>query len=76
MPVKKIGPDRPSADVKKDLAEKLAAELKNSRDAGQPVIYEHAFRTGKVRVNVIWDAWDGIPLQHRDRMILHAFGMF
>src|SRR5262245_41618865 len=75
MPRKKIGPDRPSADVKKDLAEKLAAELKKSHACGPPVIYDHAFRTGKVRVVVIWDAWDGVPLQQRSATILRAYEM-
>jgi hypothetical protein len=75
MPRKKIGPDRPLAEVKKDLVEKLAAELKNSQDRGEPVIYEHAFRTGKVRVIVMWDAWEGVPLQQRSATILRAYEM-
>ncbi|MBY0528296.1 MAG: hypothetical protein K2R98_33205 [Gemmataceae bacterium] len=73
MPRKKLGPDRPAADVNKDLADKLAAELKSSRDFGQPVIYEHTFRTGKATVTVVWDAWDSIPLQQRSATILRAY---
>lgn len=39
------------------------------------MIYEHAFRTGKVRVTVIWDAWHDIPLQQRSATILRAYEM-
>ncbi len=63
MPRKRIGPEARTGSAKKELAEELAAELKSNRDFGQPVIYEHAFRTGKVRVTVIWDAWQDVPLQ-------------
>jgi hypothetical protein len=73
MPRKKIGPDAPSAGAKQSLAAKLAAELKSSREFGQPLIYEQTFRTGKVRVNVIWDAWDAAPLSERSATILRAY---
>jgi hypothetical protein len=75
MPRKRMGPETPSVAAKKDLAEELAAELKGSRDYGQPVIYEQTFRTGKARVTVIWDAWDGTPLQQRSATILRAYEM-
>jgi hypothetical protein len=75
MPRKRIGPEARTGSVKKELAEELAAELKSNREFGQPVIYEHAFRTGKVRVTVIWDAWQDVPLQERTATILHAYEM-
>jgi hypothetical protein len=39
------------------------------------VIYEHVFRTGKVRVSVIWDKWQDVPLQERSATILRAYEM-
>jgi hypothetical protein len=73
MPRKRIGPEIRTGSVKKELAEKLAAELKSNREFGQPVIYEHAFRTGKVRVTVIWAAWQDVLLQERSAKILRAY---
>ncbi len=73
MPRKRSGPDIPTGSVRKDLADKLAAELKGSREFGQPVIYERLFRTGKERVTVIWDAWQNLPLQERTATILRAY---
>jgi hypothetical protein len=73
MPVKRFGPDAPARDVRRDLAEQLAAELKRSQDHGQPVIFERLFRTGKASVTVIWDAWHGLPLQERTATILRAY---
>lgn len=73
MPRKKIGPEGRTGNAKGELAEKLAAELKSSRESGQPIIYEQEFRTGKIRVTVVWDAWDGIPLQERTATILRAY---
>jgi len=75
MPRKRIGPEVRIGSVNKELAEQLAAELKSEREFGQPVIYEHAFRTGKVRVTVIWDAWQDVPLQERSATILRAYEM-
>jgi hypothetical protein len=56
-----------------DLAERLADELRNSRDSGQPQIDETRFPTGKIRVNVIWDAWDRLPPEERTDTILRAY---
>lgn len=75
MPRKRIGPEARIGSVNKELAEELATELKSNRDFGQPVIYEDAFRTGKVRVTVIWDAWQDVPLQERSATILRAYEM-
>ena len=52
MPRKRIGPETRIGSAKKEFVEKLVAELKSNREFGQPVIYEHAFRTGKARVTV------------------------
>jgi hypothetical protein len=73
MPRKKIGPELRLGKVNKNLAEELARELKTSHESGQPLIYEHAFQTGKVRVLVLWDAWQGIALQERSATILRAY---
>jgi hypothetical protein len=75
MPRKQIGPESRIGSIKKELAEELATELKSNRESGQPVIYEHVFRTGKVRVLVIWDKWHDVPLQERSATILRAYEM-
>ncbi len=75
MPRQRIGPELRTGSVKKELAEELAAELKGNHEFGQPVIYEHAFRTGKARVTVIWDKWQDAPLQERSATILRAYEM-
>jgi hypothetical protein len=73
MPRKKTGPELRMREIKTDFADKLAAELKDSKEYGQPLIFEETYRTGKVRVNVIWDAWYGMPLQLRSATILRAY---
>ena len=56
------------------LVAELAHELKQSHDAGQPVIHEHHFsRTGKMRVTVLWDQWDDVPHEERAEIILKAY---
>jgi hypothetical protein len=73
MSRRRIGPEVRRGTVKKDLAEKLAQELKSGREGGQPFIYEQEYRTGKTRVTVIWDEWDGLPLQDHSATILRAY---
>jgi hypothetical protein len=73
MPRKRIGVPVQPARAAGGLVERLAAELKNGRDAGQPTIYEQEYSTGKLRVTVIWDEWDGIPLEDRSTAILRAY---
>lgn len=75
MPRKQIDPESRIGSVKKELAEELATELQSNHEYGQPVIYEHVFRTGKVRVTVIWDKWHDVPLQERSATILRAYEM-
>src|SRR5438270_8398205 len=73
MPRIKIGAEVRKGAVKNELAEKLAAELKSNREYGQPFIYEQEYRTGKLRVTVVWDDWNGMPLQERSATILRAY---
>src|SRR5262249_20237746 len=75
MPRKSIGPELLIPGGKRELAERLAAELKNSREFGQPSICERTYRTGKSSVLVIWDAWNGMSLQERTATILRAYEM-
>lgn len=55
------------------LVDRLAEELRSGRESGQPTVYEQAFPTDKLRVTVIWDAWDRLPLEDRTAIILQAF---
>ena len=56
-----------------ELVAKLVQELRANREYGQPFIDEMKYRTGKRRVSVIWDQWEGIPLQERTATILRAY---
>jgi hypothetical protein len=73
MPRRITGPEAESVQPKGNLAAQLADELKSDREFGQPLIYEKTFETGKARVTVIWDKWDGLPLQERTATILRAY---
>lgn len=74
MPRKKRGFDEPARRSAGDLVEKLVDELKSNRPSGQPIIEEDEFpATGKLRVNVIWDDWDRVPLEDRTETILRAY---
>jgi hypothetical protein len=59
--------------VSEALAKQLADELKSDRVSGQPLIDEQEFPTGKLRVTVIWDAWDRLSLEDRTSVILRAY---
>lgn len=63
-------PPRPKTD---DLVQELAGELRHSRESGQPVIDEESFPTGKIRVVVVWDKWDRLPMEDRTTTILQAY---
>jgi len=54
------------------LVARLADELKSDRQSRQPIVYEEEFPTKKLRVNVIWDEWDSVPLEDRTATILRA----
>ncbi len=66
--------DTPQSTIGGSLVERLADELSHDRDTGQPLIYETAFPTGKLRVSVIWDEWDSIDLEERTDVIYRAYG--
>jgi len=51
---------RPKSDA---LVDKLADELRQKRESGQPVIDEETYATGKIRVVVIWDEWERLPVE-------------
>jgi len=75
MPRKKRGVEERARPMSGDLAERLAEELRRSRESGQPVIDEQEFPTGKIRVTVIWDEWDRLPLEDRTAVILRAYDL-
>jgi hypothetical protein len=75
MPRRITGPETESVRPRAELAEKLTDELRSDREFGQPLIYEQSFETGKARVTVIWDAWEGLPLQDRTATILRSYEM-
>ena len=56
--------------VSSDLTARLAEELRHDHPSDQPVILEQAFPSGKLRVIVIWDQWDRLPLEDRTAVIL------
>lgn len=73
MPRKRRGFEEPPPRAVRNLVDRLADELKSNRPSGQPMIEEEEFPTGKIRVNVIWDAWDRVPLEDRTATILQAY---
>jgi hypothetical protein len=75
MPRKKRGVAERPRPVSGDLSERLAEELRRSREAGQPMIEEQEFPSGKMRVTVIWDEWDRLPLEDRTAVILRAYDL-
>src|SRR5947209_20518234 len=73
MPRKRRGFEEPPRRTVGALVERLVDELKSNRQSGQPIIEEEEFPTGKLRVNVIWDEWDRVPLEDRTATILRAY---
>lgn len=73
MPRRQFEPEARTASPNKTLSEKLAVELRSDREYGQPFIYEQKYRTGKLRVSVIWDDWRRLPLPERTATILKAY---
>lgn len=57
MPRRRIGVQSALTVTSNGLVKKLAEELKNDRDYGQPLVYEQEYATKKSRVTVIWDGW-------------------
>jgi len=73
MPRKRRGFEEPPRRTIGTLVEHLVDELKSDRQSGQPIIEEEEFPTKKLRVNVIWDEWDRVPLEDRTATILRAY---
>lgn len=73
MPRTRRGFTTPPRHSDGDLVARLADELKSTRQSGQPIIEEEEFPTKKLRVNVIWDAWERVPLEDRTATILRAY---
>jgi hypothetical protein len=73
MPRKRKGFEEPPRRTIGALVERLAEELKSERSSGQPLIEEEEFPTKKIRVNVIWDEWDHLPLEDRTATIFRAY---
>ncbi len=73
MPRKRKGFAEPPRRTVSDLVQRLVDELKSNRQSGQPLIEEQEFPTKKLRVNVIWDAWDHVPFEDRTATILRAY---
>src|SRR5437016_8057467 len=73
MPRKRRGFEEPPRRTVGRLVERLVDELKSDRASGQPIIEEEEFPTKKLRVNVLWDEWDRIPLEDRTATILRAY---
>src|SRR6266404_1083831 len=73
MPRTRRGFEEPPRRALGNLVERLVDELKSNRQSGQPVIEEEEFPTRKLRVNVIWDEWDRVPLEDRTATILRAY---
>lgn len=55
------------------LVDVLADELKSSAEFGQPLIEEEEFKSGAIRVVVLWDQWDQAPQEERSRVIIEAY---
>ena len=72
MPRKRRGFEELPRRTVGNLVERLVDELKSDRQSGQPLIDEEEFPTGKLRVNVVWDEWDRVPLEDRTATILRA----
>lgn len=73
MPRIRTGIDEMPRRTNVALADQLAEELKSARMSGQPIIYEQEFPSGKLRVTVIWDAWDRSHMEERTDVILRAY---
>jgi hypothetical protein len=73
MPRKRRGFEEPPRRTVGSLVERLVDELRSGHSSGQPVIDEEEFPAKKLRVNVIWDEWDRVPLEDRTATILRAY---
>lgn len=58
---------------RKDLVKRLIDELSDSSNSAQPQILEKEFPNGNLRVIVVWDAWNGLLMEHRTAIIHEAY---
>lgn len=65
--------EAPPRPVVRHLVDRLADELHSNREYGQPFVDERVFPTGRLRITVVWDEWDRLPLEDRTTVILHAY---
>src|SRR5712691_6325057 len=73
MPRRRRGFEERPRRTDGNLVKRLVDELRSDRQSGQPLIEEEEFPTKKLRVNVIWDQWDRVPLEDRTATILRAY---
>ena len=73
MPRRSTGVVPHARRVESSLVDRLAEELRSSRESGQPIIYETSLPNDKLRVTVVWDDWDRLPLEERTEIILEAY---
>lgn len=73
MPRMRRGFEEPPRRTVGSLVERLVDELKSGRASGQPIIEEEEFPSKKLRVHVIWDEWDRVPLEDRTATIFRAY---
>jgi len=55
------------------LVEELAEELRSGREFGQPIVDEDRFKTGAIRVVVLWDRWEDVDPEDRSAAIVEAY---
>ena len=73
MPRKVRSPEISKPRRNPRLVEDLAGELRSSRESGQPRIEEEHFKTGSIRVVVLWDRWDHVSQEERSDVIIEAY---
>ena len=73
MPRRIHSPSLPKPRRSNGLVDALAGELKSSAEFGQPVIEEEEFKSGALRVTVLWDRWNQISQEERSRVIIEAY---
>lgn len=71
MPRRTIGTEPVQGN--ETLAKQLSAELKSEKDSGQPLIYESELKPNRLRVVVVWDAWEPLQVDERVAVILRAY---
>ena len=73
MSRKRRGIEEAPRPIQGKLADRLAEEIRENRESGQPMIDEQLFPSDKICVTVIWDEWDPLSLEDRTATILRAY---